>query len=303
MDYTDIIEEIVQPKVIDNVVVAKMDKLNSLFTKNTDIKSGALITDPNCIGETSAGGAFTRADANPSSMTQTFASPYWNKVYYHEAAKVRREDIDEAREGSPLVALLTDAATKATKQLMGLVFSGCITQIKSDVDSAANYSDAGTTRVTALQSYEEATDATITLAYMRGATNAIGLKDEIDWNEYVWLIEQTVLNSGHPLMAATGSWIQNDPTKPGQYPIGPGGVASGYLPVGSFDGVSVDTTYGMTVGDLFLLNRGDVQIQKHKDLELELVFVDEYAYKMVARIGVNAWVRRPAFQGKLTSKD
>ena len=303
MDYQSIIAEIVQPKVVDNVVVAKMDKLNGLFTKNTDYKSGSRISDENAISETAAGGAFTRADANPESMTQTFASPYWNKVYYHEAAKVRREDLDEAKEGTPLLNLLTDAAMKATRQCMKHVFNGCITQIKADVDSSSNYSDGAITRVTALQSYEEATDATITLAYLRGAHKAIALKETIDWNEYVWLLEQTVLNTAHPLMSATGSWVENNPRDQSGSPVNPSGVSAGYLPVGRFDGIRVDTTYGMTVGDCFLLRREDVQIQEHKGLELEMVPVDEYAYKMVARIGVNAWVRRPAFQAKLTSKD
>jgi hypothetical protein len=302
MDYTDILAEIVQPKVVDNVVVPKMKKLYELFTKNTDVKSGSKITDPNCIGETAAGGAFTRADANPPSMTQTFVSPYWNKVYYHESAKVRREDIAEAKEGTPLRNLLTDAGTKATKQVMKHVFTGCMTQIKSDVDSSGNYSNAGTTRVTALQSYEEATDAAITLAYMRGAQNSIGLKDEIDWSEYVWLQEQTVLNTSHPLMSATGSWVENNPRPGGAFPVG-SGVAAGYMPVATFDSIAIDTTFGMTVGDCYLLNRGDVQIQEHFGLELEWVPVDEFAFKVVVRIGVNAWVRRPKFQAKLTSKD
>lgn len=303
LDFTDIIQEIVQPTVIDNVVVPKMDKLYGWFNRNTNIKSGARISDPNCIGETAAGGAFTRADANPESMTQTFVTPYWNKVYYHEAAKVRREDIDEALEGTPLRALLTDAGTKATKQLMNHVFSGVMTQIKADIDSAATYSDAGTTRVTALQSYEEATNATITLAYLRGAQNALALKDEIDWGDYLWLLEQTVMNTARPLMAATGSWVENNPRFNQGNWVGAGGVSTGYVPVSYFDQIEVNSVYGMTVGDCYLVNKMDVQIQEHKGLELEFVPVDEYAYKMVARIGVNCWVRRPAFQAKMTDKD
>jgi hypothetical protein len=302
MDYTDIIAEIVQPAVVDNVVVSKMDKLNTLFTQNTNIKSGASITEENIIAETSAGGAFTRADANPSSMTQTFAEPSWTKKYYHESAKVRREDLDEALEGTPLRNLLTDAGNKAAKQLMNSVFSGTLTQIKADVDSASTYSTGAITRVTALQSYEESTDATITLNYLRAAQKAIALKDEIDWSEYVWLLEQAVLNTAHPLMSATGSWVENNPRPGGAFPVG-AGVAAGYMPVATFDSIAIDTTYGMTTGDCFLLNRGDVQIQTHKPFELEMVEVDEYAFKMVARIGVNGWVRRPKFQAKLTSKD
>ncbi len=297
MDYQDIITNISQPLVQENVVVAKMDKLNGMFTKNTNIVSGARITDPNCISETAGGGAFTRSDANPTSMTQTFINPYWNKLYYHESAKVRREDLDEAKEGSPLIALLNDASTKAVKQLMNHVFGGVMTQIKSDVDSASAYSDASSTRVTAIQSHEDSTNATITLAYMRAAQKALFLKKDINWGDYLWLFENTVWNSAHPLFAVQGT----DTTSWTQVPGGK--VISGYQPVATFDQIAVDHVYGMTVGDCFLLDRSDVQIQEHKGLELEWVFVDEYAFKVVARIGVNGWVRHPAFQGKLTNKD
>jgi len=117
------------------------------------------------------------------------------------------------------------------------------------------------------------------------------------------LLEQAVLNTAHPLMSATGSWVENNPRDRGAAPTGGAGVSAGYLPVATFDQIAVDTTYGMTTGDCFLLNRGDVQIQEHFPLELEMVPVDEFGYKMVSRIGVNAWVRHPAFQAKLTDKD
>jgi len=297
MDYQDIITNISQPLVQENVVVAAMDKLNGMFTKNTNVLSGARITDPNCITETAAGGAFTRADANPTSMTQAFINPYWNKLYYHESAKVRREDIDEAKEGSPLQALLNDAAMKATKQLMAHVFGGVMTQIKADVDSAGTYSDGAETRVAAITSHEDNTNATITLAYLRAAQNALFLKKDINWGDYLWLFEQTVWNSAFPLMSIQGTDSTSWQQAPG------GSVVSGYQPVATFDTIAVDHAYGMTVGDAFLLDRGDVQIQQHKGLELEWVFVDEYAFKVVARIGVNGWVRHPAFQAKLTLKD
>jgi hypothetical protein len=295
MDYQDIIAEIVQPEVINNVVVPSMEKLYSLGTMNNNIKSGSTITDPNCIAKTAAGGAFTRSDANPESMTKDFVNPYWNKVYYHEGALVRREDLDEALEGTPLRALLQDAANDATEQLMNHVYEGCLTQIKSDIDATGAYSDGSVTRVTALASYEEATDTAITLAILRAAQNAIGLKRTTNWGEYKWLFEQEVWDIAHPLMSATGSWVENDPKGRA--------VDSGYLPVAKFDSIAVDTMYGMTTGDAYLFRKVDLQIQNHKGLELEWVPVDEYAYKVVARIGVNCWVRHPAWQAKLTSKD
>lgn len=295
MDYTDIIAEIVQPTVIDNVVVPGMEKLYALGTKNTIIKSGSTITDPNCMSKTAAGGAYTRADANPASMVKTFANPYWNKLYYHEAAKIRREDIDEALEGTPLRALLQDAANDAVTEVMNHVFEGCLASIKSDIDDTGTYSTGAVTRAAAITSYEESTDTQITLAHLRAAKNAIGAKKTINWGNYTWLLEQAVYDAAHPLMSATGSWVENNPSGRA--------VDTGDLPVAKFDSVKVDTMFGMTTGDAYLFNKADLQIQVHKPLELEWVPVDEYGYKVVARIGVNAWVRHPAFQAKLTSKD
>jgi len=95
IDYSSIITNVVQPDVQDEVVNKSMDQLNALFTKNTQYKSGTVITDTLAVSRTSAGGAFTRNDADPASMTATFQQPYWTKVRYHEAVNIRREDMDE----------------------------------------------------------------------------------------------------------------------------------------------------------------------------------------------------------------
>lgn len=237
-------------------------------------------------------------------MTATFQQPYWTKVRYHEAVNIRREDVDESLSPSAITNVIQSGVEDATKLLMESVFDGVMTQIKADVDSTATY--GGTTRITATESYEENTDATITLAYMRAAQNAIALKKQINWLDYVWLLEQTVMNSAHPLMQATGSWIENNP-RIGGNPSNTGmssGVASGYLPVASFDGIAIPPSpFGMTVGDCLLLNRGDVQLQTHKPFEIQIKDPDEYAFRAVVRIGVNAWVRHPAWQAKMTLKD
>lgn len=300
LDYTDLLENRLQPIIVDNVVLPKMEQLYTLFSRNDNVKQGSLITDPNSIAETTAGGAFTRNDADPASMTVTWATPYWTKVYYQEAAKIRKEDVQEANGDLVTIRnLFADAANRAVKQLMNThVFSGVMTQIKADVDSSSTYSDKGITRVTALQSYEENTDATITLAYVRAMYAALALKSEIMWNDYVTLFEPTVWKTFWPLADATV-------TKNKMADIG-ASQAAGYLDVPQFDLVPVQPMYGMTVGDVFCLNRNDVQIQNHTELELTYKTpkeMNEWAYKVIARIGVNAWVRRPAFQGKLTLKD
>jgi hypothetical protein len=300
MDFQDLLTNVLQPKLVNNIVLPSLAQLEQIFTKNNDYRQGTMITDPNAIAETTSGGAFTRADSDPASMTQTFVKPGWTKVYYQEAALIRNEDIKEANGDIEAIKnLFAHAANRAVEQLLNThVFSGVMTQIKSDIDSSSTYSDNEITRVTALQSYEEATDTTITLAILRAAYAALRLKDEIDWSRYITLVEPTVWNTLWPLMDATVTKMNTAKLNQSQ--------AAGYLEVPVFDLCPIKSQYGMTVGDVFTVKRDDVQIQTHCPLELTYKTpkeMDEWAYKVIARIGLNAWVRRPAFQSKLTSKD
>lgn len=300
MDFQDLLTNVLQPKLVNNVVLPSLKEVEQIFTKNTDVRQGSMITDPNAVSETTAGGAFTRADADPSSMVQTFVKPGWNKAYYHEAGLIRNEDIKEANgDVEAIKNMFAYTSERVVEQLLNThVFSGIATQIKSDIDSSSAYSDNSVTRVTALQSYEENTNATITLAYVRAMFKALMLKGKINWAEYITLFEPTVWSTFWPLADATATHYI--PAKLNQ------SMASGYLEVPTFDLCPVHALYGMTVGDVFTVRRGDVQIQTHCPLELTVKTPkeqDEWAYKIVARIGINAWVRRPAFQGKLTLKD
>ena len=300
MDFQDLLTNVLQPKLVSNIVLPKVEQLEQIFTKNTDFRQGHMIPDPNAIAETTSGGAFTRADSDPASMTQTFVLPGWTKVYYQEAALIRNEDIKEAMGDIEAIKnLFSYAATRAVQQLMNThVFSGLMTQLKADIDSAAAYSDNSITRVTALQSYEENTDTVITLAILRAMYAALRLKDELDWSQYITLVEPTVWNTLWPLMDATVAHQIMAKLNQSQ--------AAGYLEVPVFDLCPIKSQFGMTVGDVFTVNRNDVQIQTHCPLELTYKTpkeMDEWAYKVIARIGINLWVRRPAFQGKLTLKD
>jgi hypothetical protein len=300
VDYTQIIEEIVQPKIVQNVVLKNMDKLYDLFTKNTDVRSGSRITQTNNTAKTSAGGQFTRADANPASLTQTWEQPYWNKDYFHEAVKIRREDISEAKEGTPLTNLIMDATNTATELLMANVFDAIIAQVKLDVDSASTYSDAALTRTTIFQSYEDDTDTAMTLALMRAAQDALKLRQRFDPTKYLWLLETAVKNITDKLTAAQGAdsaqWRQINPQ---------GDVISGYQNVPTFDQIRVEGEFGMTTGDAFLLRRENVQIQEHMPYMIEDISVStgEFALEFVVRIGINGWVEAPRYHAKLTNKD
>lgn len=298
IDFTGLITEELQSELTDVVVRPSIEKLYSMFTKNTDVQEGMLITDPNCVGETLNGGSFTRNDANPPSMTVTWAKPYWAKIYYHESAKVRVEDVKEANGNLVTIQnLFTDAAMRATRGLMNThVFSGICSQIKSDVDSSATYGSA--TRVTAWQSYEENTSTAITIAILRAMYKALYLKGNFNPADYLTIFEPTVWSTAWPLMDALVSKMRMNPTVRD-------GNAAGYQDVPALDLVPVMDLYGMTTGDVFCLNRGDVQIQEHSPLELtykEPSNMNEWANEIIARIGVNCWVRQPARQGKLTLK-
>ena len=275
MDFQDLLTNVLQPKLVNNIVLPKMEQLEQIFTKNTDYRQGDKITDPNAIAETTSGGAFTRADPDPASMTQTFVLPGWTKIYYQEASLVRNEDIKEARGDIDAIKnLFAYAANRAVQQLMNThVFSGIMTQLKADIDSAAAYSDNSITRVTALQSYEENTDTVITLAILRAMYAALRLKDELDWGQYITLVEPTVWNTLWPLMDATVSKQITAKLNQSQ--------AAGYLEVPVFDLCPIKSQYGMTVGDVFTVNRNDVQIQTHCPLELTYKTpkeMDEWAY-------------------------
>lgn len=299
--YEDILTNVYQGEVIDNIVLPKIEELTQLFTVNTNVKEGNNIKDANAISETANGGSYSRSDADPDSLTKTWANPYWTKSYYHEAADIRGEDLSEMLgSAAGAMSILGDAARSVTRQIMNNhVFSGILTQIKSDVDSAADYSDAAVTRVTALQSYEESTDTTITLAIWRAMWQALDIKDDINWDDYISIFEPTVWKTFFPLADAL---VTKTRFNPAMFDVN----AAGYQEIDSVDGIRVKKIYGMTTGDVFLLNRGDVQIQPHMPLELTLRTPKElgaHAYRVVGRIGINSWVRRPAFQGKLTSKD
>ena len=298
LQYGDIIQQIVQPTIIDNVVNPNMDKLYSIGQKNTNVKGGASISEENIVTNTFNGGAFTRADANPDSMVQAFANPTWTKKYYHETATIRREDLSEAKEGTPLVNMLSDGATKAAAGCMSHVFTGAMTQLAADIDSAAAYSDAAIARATIGASHEDNSDTALSLALLRAAQKATELKRQTDWSTYVWLLQGNCYNVAVPLMNATGSW--NTSTPAGQVM----NVDTGYAQVNRFDTIEVQTMYGMTTGDCYLFPKQNLQIQEHFPMTIEIVqSADQFAFDITARIGVNIWVRQPKFAAKLTLKD
>lgn len=300
MKFEDILTNVCQGEVVDNIVLPSLQELYSLFTQNNNIKEGSSIKDTDALSETAGGGAFTRSDGDPAPLSATWAQPTWLKTRYHEKAYIRGEDIDEmlgSEAGAE--ASISRAANSAVRQLLNThVFSGVFTQIAADVDSSSDYSDAAITRSTILQSYEEDTSATMTLAYWRNMWKAIDLRDTINWDNYIGLFAPGVWGTFYPLADALV-------TKTRMNPAITDVNAVGYQEIDSVDGIRVRKMFGVPTGYVYLLDRRDVQIQNH--LPLQLTFqgpehLNEYAFAVTARIGVRAWVRRPYWQGKLSGK-
>lgn len=300
-NYDDLLINKIQPQLVDNVVLPKMERLLSLFTQNNTVETGELITDREALTETANGGAMTRGDAFPQSMESTWAHATWRKVYYQEASGCRAETIDQCNGNLETIGnVLNDMATKATRQLMNThVYGGILTQIAADVDSNNTYgSVSALTRGTELQGYEENTSTAWTLALHRAMSKAIGLKQETDWSEYISIFNPTVWYTAWPLIDALVTKTQMSPSPSDK-------LTAGYMPPNSLDGIPVTDIFGVTAGCNFLLNRTDVQIQIHKPLELILQGPKElgaYEYKITAITGQNGWVRHPARNGKLTAK-
>jgi hypothetical protein len=300
LNFEDILTNVCSGEVYDNIVLPSLSELEALFTMDTNIREGSSIKDTDTMTETAGGGAYTRSDGDPAPLAMTWAQPTWVKTYYHEKAYIRGEDIKEmlgSQAGA--VASLQRATNRAVAQLMNThVWGGIFTQMALDIDSSGDYSDAPITRSTPLQSYEEGTTATMTLAYWRGMWQAIDLRAEIDWDNYIGIFAPAVWKTFYPLADALITKTSMDPKMSDV-------LAAGYQKIDSVDGIRVMKKYGVPAGFVYLADRRDVLIQNHSPLELTFQgpeHLNEDAYAVTARIGINLRVQRPRFQGKLFGK-
>ena len=299
-DYNEIIQRVLRDEVYDDVFKQRTDKMRSLFPTEGTV-GGDRITEEFEVARTSPAAAYTKSDADPASASNTLVKPYWTKLFYHTAAEVSNIDISNAKAGGTDVALLTREIKKEAAALDDIIFDAVFTTLTADVDSTTAYGSGSLSRTTypALASYEETTNAAITLDYMRGMINGTTLlKSCGPLSGYVCLMEQAVYNVFKPLAAALHTL--NTETRAGV------AIDQGYPDVANFEGLDIvdpREMAGMTTGDVYMLRKQDVLFNEHRPLEMEQVYSGRDSVKVVIRRGVNVHVIHPGFQGKMLDKD
>ena len=301
-DYNEFIQRELVPGIVDTIVYKALEPWKRVFGTR-EPEGGDRITSRYRVGYTSNAGATTKADVYKAAATQTLVKPYWTKVFYDGTAEVHDIDIANnatARERSKIENMIGDAVSKEVEAMMDVIVTAFYTQIKADVDSSsAAYSDASLSRstYTTLASYEEATDATITLAYARGMIQGVTQNKPVNIRDYVCLCDDAVYNTWQNLAAALHTWtIANVPNA----------TDMGYSEMAKFEGLAIADIgdfHSMTTGDVLMLRRQDVNIVEHAPLRIKDVESGRHSIKMVPFIGINVYVDNPYFQGKMTSKD
>ena len=131
-DYNEFIQRVLKNDVYDTVFKKKIDKMRAMFpTEGTD--GGDRITAKFEAARTSPAAAYTKADVNPTSATNTLIKPYWTKVQYHTACEVSNIDISNAKKGGTDLAMVSREITQETTSLKDIIFSAVFTQLSADV--------------------------------------------------------------------------------------------------------------------------------------------------------------------------
>jgi len=294
-DFNEFIQRELQDDIIETVYDRRLDLLKRLFPAASPIE-GDRVTEKFEVARSSPSAAFTKADVNPSSASNTLVKPYWDRAFYHTAAEVEGIDLSNSRNFD----MAGYEIKRETETLMDTIFTAMMAQLLADVDSSGTaYSDASLSRSTyaTLGSYEETTDTQITAAIMRTMIDSVRLlKNSGPKNGFVILTEEAVFNAFNPLAAVLHAWTLNE-VKAGDV------LDMGYQPARSFDGVPVEVPDGMTTGQVFMLRRQDVRITEHLPLQIVPEESHRFSSKWVIRTGINIHVVHPGFQGKMLDKD
>lgn len=303
-DYNEFIQRELIPDIIDGVIYRSLDPWFRVFGR-AEAQGGDRITSRMRTAWTSNAAAYTKADVDPASATQTLVKPYWAKTFWHGAAEVHGIDLSNSatsQERSRVENMLGDATRMEVADMMDIIVAAFYTRLKADIDSSGTaYSDASLSRSTyaVLASYEEGTDTAITLALWRAMVAAVRLDNQVKLSDYIALVEEAVLGVLQPLAAALHTWNVTG--------VAGRAVDMGYQPLANFEGLDIADPYAdfanMTTGDIFMLRKQDVQITPHRPLTLSPVPSGRDSIKIVPRIGINIHVDNPGLQGKMTSKD
>ncbi|MCP4548678.1 MAG: hypothetical protein GY835_19650 [bacterium] len=79
-NYDDLIREVIKPEIMETHFVKQLSQLENLFTKDTKMTGGKVITVPIRTSVTSNAAAYTKADVDPVAGTFTSVDATWNKV-------------------------------------------------------------------------------------------------------------------------------------------------------------------------------------------------------------------------------
>jgi len=243
---------------------------------------------------------FTKSDVDPVAGTFDAAEAYWNFIYQEAAAEVHEIDINQAANGGikAVEDLMRSAIDDAFTDLWDLIFDDVYAQIKLDLTASGTYSDAALNRTTypVLAPYNETTDATITVPFVRNCQYNTQLnKTATGGNQaYTLIMEPAVLHAFRPQAALLNTWNETNNNQ---------GYSAGYAPVADFEGSKVTSPQGMTTGDVFFVRKPDVQIKKHMDLGVKVVPSGRASVKVILRVGVNGRVINVGKQGMMTNKD
>lgn len=303
-DYNEFIQRELVPDIVDTVIYPKLEPWKKLFGIRPSTEGGDRITSRYRVGFTSNAGATTKADVYKASATQTNVKPYWTKLFYDGAGEVHQIDISNAAsssERSKVQNMIGDQLRKETESMTNVVVSAFLAQILADVDSSGTaYSDASLSRstYTTLASYEEETDATITLAYARGLIQGVTQGKPVALRDYICLCDDAVYNTWQNLAAALHTWNKTN--------VNYAGEDMGYAEMASFERLAIadpQDFYTMTTGSVFMLRRQDVNIVEHQPLIVKEVESNRHSTKLVPFWGINLYVDNPYYQGKLLNKD
>ena len=301
-DFNEFIQRDLLPDMVDTVILKSMDPFERAFGMANDlVKSGDRITSKYRLGYSSNAAFYTKGDVDPASSTQTLKKPYWTKVFSHGAAEVHGIDLSNDRPTGSQEISIANVVRKEVEALANLNVGAFYTQIKADVDSSGTaYSDASLSRstYTTLASYEETTNATITLAYMRNMIQGVTLNKNVRLSDYLCLMEGSVYYKLKPLAAALHAW--NISGVAGQ------AVDMGFQSLANFEGLAIappEEFINMTTGDVLMLRKQDVNIVPHRPLEIVAVPSGRDSIKMVLRSGFNVFIDEPNKNGKMLSKD
>ena len=299
-DYSQLVQEVVQPGIMETVFNKKIEDLKVLMTADQGIYGGASITRPIRTSVSSNAAAYTKSDVDPVAGTFVGTEATWTKLYYHTTAEVSGIDISQAQGGgqTSIANLIQDAVAIETEAMWEVIFDAFLAQLLADIDSSGTaYSDASLNRSTyaTLASTENTTDTPITLALLQAHSNSVRLNKKCGPKSgYTWMMETAVYERFEPL---AGIQLTHN------IDAGAQGIAAGQGQINTWNGERVVSPTGMTTGSIYYARQQDMKYKIHRPLTVEQVPSERDSAKFVVRVGINNWVENPGFCGKMLSKD